>query len=133
MDDFVSEDEKKKAQEEGSKITEKLKKALGGAVKDVIVSSRLSNVSAVVVTDENDPSVQMQQLLKAMGQDNYEGTSPILEINPNDAFVKRIADSDDEAFISNAASVLLDQALLSEGVMPKNPSEFAKKLHTLLA
>ena len=132
MDDFVTEDEKKKAKEEGGAIVEKIKKALGERVKDVVVSTRLSDVSAVVVTDENDPSVQMQQLLKAMGQGDYEGSAPILEINAEDAFVKRIADSSDEQFVSDACSVLLDQALLSEGVMPKNPAEFARKLHALL-
>ncbi len=132
MDDFQTEDEKKKAQEESSSIVEKLKKALGDRVKDVIVSTRLSNVSAVVVSDENDPSVQMQQILKAMGQDNYEGPAPILEVNAEDPFVKRIVDSQDENFVVDAASVLLDQALLSEGVMPKDPAGFTKKLHSLL-
>ena len=132
MDDFLTEDEKKKAKEEGSSVAEKLKKALGDKVKDVIVSTRLSGVSAVVVTDENDPSVQMQQLLKAMGQESFEGSAPILEVNAEDAFVKKIVASDDEAFVSDAASVLLDQALLSEGVMPKDPAEFARKLHSLL-
>lgn len=132
MDDFQTEDEKKKAQEESSSIVEKLKKALGDRVKDVIVSTRLSNVSAVVVSDENDPSVQMQQILKAMGQDNYEGPAPILEVNAEDPFVKRIVDSQDENFVADAASVLLDQAILSEGVMPKDPAGFTKKLHSLL-
>ena len=133
MDDFMSDDEKKKVQEEGSKVAEKFKKALGSKVKDVVVSTRLSGVSAVVVTDENDPSVQMQQLLKAMGQSDYEGSAPILEVNPEDSFVKKIMDSSDDAFVADAASVLLDQALLSEGVMPKEPAEFSRKLHTLLA
>ncbi len=132
MDDFQTEDEKKKVQEESASIVEKLKKALGDRVKDVIVSSRLSDVSAVVVTDDNDPSVQMQQILKAMGQSDYEGTAPILEVNASDAFVKRIIASSDETFVSDAASVLLDQALLSEGVMPKDPAGFTKKLHSLL-
>ena len=132
MDDFQTEDEKKKAQEEGSSIVEKLKKALGDRVKDVIVSSRLSDVSAVVVTDDNDPSVQMQQILKAMGQSDYEGPAPILEVNAEDAFVKKIVASSDDAFVADAASVLLDQALLSEGVMPKDPASFTKKLHSLL-
>ena len=99
----------------------------------MIVSTRLSGVSAVVVTDENDPSVQMQQLLKAMGQGDYEGSAPILEVNPEDSFVKKIMDSSDDAFVADAASVLLDQALLSEGVMPKDPAEFSKRLHSLLA
>lgn len=133
MDDFMSDDEKKKVQEEGSKVAEKFKKALGSKVKDVVVSTRLSGVSAVVVTDENDPSVQMQQLLKAMGQSDYEGSAPILEVNPDDPFVKKIMDSSDDSFVADAASVLLDQALLSEGVMPKDPAEFSRKLHTLLA
>ena len=133
MDDFLTEEEKKKAKEEGSDIAEKLKKALGDKVKDVIVSTRLSDVSAVVVSDENDPSVQMQQVLKAMGQQDYEGSAPILEVNSNDSFVKKIVASEDESFISDAASVLLDQALLSEGVMPKDPASFARKLHSLLS
>ena len=132
MDDFQTEDEKKKAQEEGSTIVEKLKKALDDRVKDVIVSSRLSEVSAVVVSDDNDPSVQMQQILKAMGQSDYESPAPILEVNAEDPFVKKIVASQDETFISDAASVLLDQALLTEGVMPKDPAGFTKKLHSLL-
>ncbi len=132
MDDFQTEDEKKKVQEESASIVEKLKKALGDRVKDVIVSTRLADVSAVVVTDDNDPSVQMQQILKAMGQSDYEGPAPILEVNAEDAFVKRIVASQDDAFVADATSVLLDQALLSEGVMPKDPAGFTKKLHALL-
>ena len=132
MDDFLTDDQKKKAKEEGGAIVEKIKKALGDRVKEVVVSTRLTDVSAVVVTDENDPSVQMQQLLKAMGQSDYQGSAPILEVNAADPFVKRIVDSTDETYVSDACSVLLDQALLSEGVMPKNPAEFARKLHSLL-
>ncbi len=132
MDDFLTDDQKKKAKEEGGAIVEKIKKALGDRVKEVVVSTRLTDVSAVVVTDENDPSVQMQQLLKAMGQSDYQGSAPILEVNASDPFVKRIVDSTDETYVSDACSVLLDQALLSEGVMPKNPAEFARKLHSLL-
>ena len=132
MDDFLTEDEKKKVKEEGTAVSEKLRKALGNRVKDVIISTRLSDVSAVVVTDENDPSVQMQQLLKAMGQGGYDESAPILEVNANDAFVKRIVESKDDDFVSLASSVLLEQALLSEGVMPKDPAGFAKRLHSLL-
>ena len=96
MDDFLTDDEKKKAKEKGSEVTNKLKKALGDRVKEVVVSSRLTDVSAVVVTDENDPSVQMQQLLKAMGQQGYEGSAPILEVNAEDPFVKKIVESKDD-------------------------------------
>ncbi len=129
MDDFS---DKKKPEKEDKKVAEKIKKALGDKVKDVKVSTRLSGVSAVVVADSNDPTVQMQQILKAMGQSDMPESAPVLEINTDDPFVKKIADSEDEKFVSDASSVLLDQALLSEGVMPKNPSEFAIRLHSLL-
>ena len=131
MDDFMSEDEKKQAKEEGKDIAKKFKDALGDRVKEVLVSKRLGDVSAVVVADENDPTVQMQQLLKAMGQEGMSA-APILEINSEDSFVKKIVESSDDSFIKDAASVLLDQALLAQGVMPKNPAEFASKLHALL-
>lgn len=129
MDDFS---DKKKPEKADKKVAEKIKKALGDKVKDVKVSTRLSGVSAVVVADSNDPTVQMQQILKAMGQSDMPESAPVLEINTDDPFVKKIAASEDEKFVSDACSVLLDQALLSEGVMPKNPSEFAVRLHSLL-
>lgn len=132
MDDFMTEDEKKEAKKKSSEVADKFRKALGSKVKDVIVSTRLSDVSAVVVSDENDPSVQMQQLFKAMGQPEFEESAPILEVNSNDPFVQKVVASTDDDFVADAASVLLDQALLSEGVMPKNPAEFARKLHKLL-
>jgi len=131
MDDFISKEEKEKATNEGADAVEKIKKALGKRVKDVIVSSRLTDISAVIVADKDDPSAQMQQLLKAMGQGNVPETPPILEINLADPLIEKIKNSSDEES-ADLASVILDQAYLSEGIMPKNPAEFAKKVHKLL-
>ncbi len=131
MDDFMTEEEKKQAKEDGKDIAKKFKDALGDSVKDVVVSKLIGDVSAVIIADESDPTIQMQQLLKAMGQEEIS-VSPILEVNPDDPFVKKIIDSKDDEFVKEACSVLLDQALLFAGVMPKNPVEFAKKLHNLL-
>lgn len=121
----------KKEEKKDKPVKEKIKKALGDKVKDVIISSRLSDVSAIVISDANDPSIQMQQILKAMGQGGTE-SAPILEVNADDAFVKKIADSKDDKWVADACQILLDQALISEGVMPKNPAEFARKLHQML-
>jgi len=131
--DFVSEEEKKKEQETSSTLIEKLKKAYGESVKDVIASKRLSGVSAVIVSDVNDPSVQMQQLFKAMGQNNYTETTPIVEINTEDPVVKKIEAESDEEKIKDYAFVILDQAFLREGVMPKDPVDFATRLHKILS
>ena len=87
----------------------------------------------MVVVDENDPTVQMQQLLKAMGQADFEEAKPILEVNVDDPMVQKIAASEDKEYTEDLSSVLLDQALLAEGVMIKDPVAFTKKLHNLLS
>lgn len=132
VDDLKEEGDKEKSKEAKS-LVKKIKKALGDKVKDVVVSSRLSDSPAVVVVDENDPSVQMQQILKSMGQSDFEEAKPILEINADDPMVKKIEASEDKEYLEEMCSVLLDQALLAEGVMPKDPVAFAKKLHSLLS
>ncbi len=132
VDDLKDEGDKEKTKEAKS-LVKKIKKALGEKVKDVVVSSRLSDSPAVVVVDENDPSVQMQQILKSMGQSDFEEAKPILEINVDDPMVRKIDASDDDEYLEEMCSVLLDQALLAEGVMPKDPVAFTKKLHSLLS
>lgn len=131
IDDLMTDDEKKQAKEESADIVKKFKDALGDKVKDVRTSGRLKDTSAVIIADANDPTMQMQQLFKAMGQTGME-VKPILEINPEDAFIKRIADSSDEVFVKDGAEVVLNSALLAQGIMPENPAEYAKKLHALL-
>jgi molecular chaperone HtpG len=131
--DDLKDEKAKEASKESESIVKKIKKALGDKVKDVVISSRLVDSPAVVVVDENDPSVQMQQILKSMGQGDFEEAKPILEVNVEDPMVKKIEQSEDSSYVEDLCSVLLDQALLAEGVMPKDPVSFTKKLHALLA
>jgi len=133
VDDLKEDDEKTKESKESKALIKKIKKALGNKVKDVVASTRLVDAPAVVVVDENDPTVQMQQLLKMMGQDQGEEILPILEINLDDPIIRKIETSDDKEYIEDLSSVLLDQALLSEGVMPKDPVAFTRRLQSLLA
>jgi molecular chaperone HtpG len=135
IDDLKDGKEEKDAKqsEQSETIVKKIKETLGEKVKDVVASSRLVDSPAIVVVDENDPSVQMQQILKTMGQGSFEESKPILEVNVEDPMVTKIAGTDDKEYLDNLCSVLLDQALLAEGVMPKDPVSFTKKLHRLLA
>jgi molecular chaperone HtpG len=126
-------DEKKEEGGEAQQVVEKIKKALLERVKDVVVSTRLVDAPAVVVVEDHDMTVQMQQILKAMGQGDLPETTPILEVNLENEIVKKIAASDDESFIEDLSHVLLDQALLNEGVMLKDPGDFVKRLNSLLA
>ena len=126
-------EEAKKKEEEFKPVVEKIKKALGEKVKEVKLSKTLSgeNPSCIVV-DENDPSYQMIQMMRAMGQPGPE-LKPILEVNADHPILAKIKDTSDEALISDVSEVLFNQALLIAGVEIKEPAEFVKHLNNLLS
>jgi molecular chaperone HtpG len=123
-------DEKKK--KEVKPLLKKIKKSLGESVKDVIASSRLSDSPSCIVADENDPTMQMQHMLKAMGQDNVPDFVPILEINPDHDIVKRLIDSKDNDLVDDVSHLLFEQAMLVEGAQLKKPAEFVKRLNRIM-
>lgn len=131
-DDLKTEEDKEK-EKAATPVLKKIKDALGDRVKDVIASSRLEDAPSCIVVDENDPTVQMQQMLKAMGQTELPEFTPILEINPDHVIVKRLGETEDEEMVKDISSILLDQAMLSEGVMIKQPTEFVQRLNAVLS
>ena len=126
-------EEAKKKEEAFKPVVEKIKKALGDKVKEVKLSKTLSgeNPSCIVV-DENDPSYQMIQMMKAMGQPGPE-LKPILEVNGDHPILAKIKESDDEALIADVSEVLFTQALMIAGMEVKEPAEFVKHLNNLLS
>lgn len=131
MDDLKTDDDKKK-EEEKKPVAEKMKAALGDKVKDVLVSTRLTDTPAAVIMGDDDPSMQMQRLMKQMSGEEVS-VKPILEINPDSPVIKKIEGSADDSYVARLSSVILDQALLQEGVMPSDPAAFARNLTELLS
>lgn len=130
----VDKEEAKKKEKEFKPVTDKIKKSLGDKVKEVKLSKRLGAESpSCIVVDENDPSFQMERMMRAMGQEGMAGVKPILEINAEHPLVEKIRGTDDESLISDVSTVLLDQALLIAGVELKEPAEFVKSLNNLLS
>ncbi len=129
MDDLKDGSEKS---EENTALIEKLKNALKDKVKDVRISSRLVDTPAVVVNDDNDPSAQMQKILKQMGGESMD-IKPILEVNAASPLIKKIEESSDDEYTAKLASVVLSSAYLQEGIMPEDPAAFAKTLSELLS
>ena len=129
----VDKDEAKKKEKAFKPVQEKIKKALGERVKDVTLSKRLSDSPSCIVVDENDPSLQMERMMRAMGQAGMASVKPILEVNGDHAIVKTLEATDDEAYIANVAEVLLDQALLVSGAELKNPADFVRAMNALLS
>jgi molecular chaperone HtpG len=131
-EDLKTEEDKEKEKEVGP-LLKRIKEVLGDRVKDVVASSRLSDSPSCIVADEKDPTMQMQQMLKALGQTEVPDLKPILEVNPGHEIVKALEGSDDKGLLEDVSFLLYQQALLVEGVALKKPAEFVKRLNRIMA
>jgi len=115
-------------------LLDKIKAVLGDNVKDVKASMRLADSPSCIVSDEDEPSMKMQQMLRAMGQgQQLPSLKPTLEINPDHEIVKKLRNATDEALVNDAAWLLLEQALLVEGLPVENPGMFVQRLNRVLS
>ena len=132
MDD-IKEEKSEEEKKNDTSLVERFKALLGDRVKDVVASDRLVDTPAVIVMDENDPSWQMQRLMKQMGQGaDMPEVKPIFEINPDSELVKKAEGLDDES-AKKLAYVLLDGAYLAEGIMPADPAAYTRNVAELLS
>jgi molecular chaperone HtpG len=129
----------KEALEEKSKSFENLLKVLQGELeedlKEVRLSNRLTESAACLVGDQWDMTPQMEQLMKAMGQE-VPKVKRILEINPSHPVMERLKvkfDSNSEdPIICKYAKLLHGQALLAEGTHLPDPGAFSKLVADLM-
>jgi len=132
-DDFGDDKDKEKEDEKSLKpVLKKMKKLLGDKVKDVKVSSRLNDSPSCIVADENDPTAQMQEMMRSMGQMDMPEIKPILEINPNHDIVSKLKDKTRQKSFDNIAYLLYEQALIQEGVKLEDPSGFVNRLNDVI-
>jgi molecular chaperone HtpG len=110
-----------------------MKAALGESVKDVRVSTRLADSPSCIVSDEDEPSARMRQMMRTMGQKEMPEVKPTLEINPDHEIIKKLLAHADHAAAEDAAWLLFDQALLLEGVPLKDPATFVQRLNRVLS
>jgi molecular chaperone HtpG len=112
-----------------AELLRSLKRVLGEKVKDVRVSTRLTQSPSCLVADEHEMGGNLARILKAAGQ-KVPASRPILEINPEHAIVRRLK-PDDERF-ADWAHLLFDQALLAEGGQLEDPAEFVRRSNELM-
>lgn len=132
-DDFNEDADKEKKEEKTLKpVLKKMKKLLGDKVKDVKISSRLNDSPSCIVADENDPTAQMQEMMRSMGQMDMPEIKPILEINPNHDIVSKLKEKTRQKSFDNIAYLLYEQALIQEGVKLEDPSGFVNRLNDVI-
>lgn len=131
LEDKEDKEKVEKATEEHKHLIERVKTALGEAVKEVRVSSRLTESPACLVVDHYDMSQNLARVLKQMGQD-APMPIPIIEINLEHPLVQRMDGEADEDKFGELAKLVFDQALLAEGGQLEDPAGFVHRLNRLM-
>jgi len=134
---FEESEEEKKAKEELAKefegLAKEFKETLGDAVKEVSVTTELTDSPVALKIDKDDPAFMMAQMMKQMGQaGDVEEPAPILEINPKHELIAKLKESSDQNIIEDAAHVLFDQAKLFDGREIDDTAEFAMRLNRIM-
>ncbi len=136
--EFEESEEEKKAEEETSKEFETLikefKATLGESVKEVEITSDLTESPVCLRIDKEDPAYVMAMAMAQMGQGAE--TPPmkfILQINPKHEILTKLKDSGDQNLINDAAHVLFDQAKLFEGMEIEDTANFISRLNRIMS
>ncbi len=131
-----AEEQLKEKSESCKSLFEAMQKALDEYVKEVRLSTRLTSSPACLVSDEMDMTFQMEQMLRATGQD-VPKIKRILELNPNHEILEKLqaifAENPVDPRLADTAELLYGQSLLAEGLQPPDPSGFSRKMADLIA
>ena len=131
-DEKPSEEVQKQQDEQAKPILEKIKTALGGKVKEVVVTTRLVDSPACLVVENNAMSMQMERLLRQAGQE-VPSMQPTLEINLNHKLINKLESSIDQLQIDDLSLVIFEQAQLAEGIQLDDPVGFVKRMNSFIA
>ena len=126
-------EEKKDTAIEKSGLVRKLKDALGSLVEDVKLSDRLVDSPVCFVQKGEEISPQMRNLFRSMGQEVPE-EKRVMEINPDNALIKKIADeSEKENFNAEDWShLLMGLASIADGEPVPDGQQFTNLVSKLL-
>jgi molecular chaperone HtpG len=134
LDKIASEEEKqeqKQAEDQFKDLLTRVKEVLGDKVKEVRISSRLTDSPACLVVDEYALSAHLERLLRDAGQ-SVPMSKPYLELNPTHSLIARLKDEADATRFSDWTNLLFEQAVLAEGGQLEDPASFVKRLNGLL-
>merc|ERR1711865_1079222 len=122
-------------------LTDWFKETLGSRVEKAVVSNRLLQTPAILVSSQYGWSTNMERIMKAqtMGSNDRSNSmvaQKTMELNPGHPIVKEIKSrvekdgQDQEA--KDMAATLYDVALVQSGLTPSDPHHFAARLESLM-
>jgi molecular chaperone HtpG len=126
---------KEEAKKEFGSVISFIQDTLKEKVKEVRLSSRLTESACCLVADEMGLNANMEKILKSMNQEVPEAKR-ILELNPDHPIMQVMTamfEKDKEnAKLADYCELLFDQALLTEGTPIKDPLRFTKLVSELM-
>jgi len=129
--------EREEQQREFGDLLSWLKDVLSDHVKEVRLSTRLTESPACLITDNFGITPALARMYRASGQVVPVGKR-ILELNPKHPLVKGLQQAhanrgEDDTPLRETAELLYGTALLAEGDIPEDPARFAGLLADRLA
>lgn len=135
-DEDKSQAEREEQEKEFADLLAWLKDTLSEHVKEVRLSSRLTESPACLITDAFGITPALARLYRASGQEVPVGKR-ILELNPTHPLVTGLRqahqDRSDDPSVAETAELLYGTALLAEGGALEDPARFAELLADRLA
>jgi len=134
--DILDKEEKEKIEElakDKKSLLDRMKEILANEVKDVILSTRLTD-SPVCLVSEEGISFEMEKLIASLPNQEKVKATRILEINPKHELfmaLEKLFNDNNEDFI-DYVKLLYKQALLIEGFTLDDPVEFSNKMTKLM-
>ncbi|ORV47042.1 molecular chaperone HtpG [Mycolicibacter engbaekii] len=135
-DKAAHEAERKEQQKDFADLISWLEQTLAEHVKEVRLSTRLTESPACLITDTFGITPALARIYRANGQDVPVGKR-ILEINPTHPLITGLrqahAERSDDPGLAETAELLYGTALLAEGGALEDPARFAELLAHRLA
>src|SRR5271166_1932032 len=128
--------ERKEREKDFADLLGWLKETLSEHVKEVRLSTRLTESPACLITDAFGVTPTLARMYRATGQD-IPVEKRTLELNPNHPLITGLQqahkDHADDPSVAETAELLYGAALLAEGGTPEDPARFAELLAHRLA
>ena len=113
-----------------------IKDVLANDVNDVKISDRLKSSAVCLSSGEIGPSLNVEQMYHAIGN-TFMRAVRVLELNPEHKVFEKVlsvyekSGKESEEF-KNLCYLLYDQALMMDGMAPKDPLRLAKLLQSMI-
>ncbi|BBZ36291.1 molecular chaperone HtpG [Mycolicibacterium confluentis] len=129
--------EREEQQKDFADLLTWLKETLTEHVKDVRLSTRLTESPACLITDNFGITPALARMYRASGQVVPVGKR-ILELNPKHPLITGLQQAyaqraDDDSALDETAELIYGTALLAEGDVPEDPARFASLIADRLA